>query len=139
MDASLKQLEQLVEREARLLQALPPAAPSPARLAVAKETMLREAARLRTASERWLRYSLPLGIAAAVLLLLTLGEGNAAPSAAGDNEMLVEAWASALEDSGEGLGYAFDDTWMPASLLVDDQALEDMLDSFDSSFEVLEF
>lgn len=136
--------ERRLDRDMRLLDALPPAAPSPDRLARIEEAVRRAAleqpskpARLHPLlrAHRW------LGIAAALLIAVGLSSQFARRTVSPTPEPkpleLLDAWVAALDESQDVAWLLLEDGWRPDELdLIEGEGnLDELLDSLDQSME----
>lgn len=141
MKLQLKQLERLVEHEAKLLADLPPVEPRPEVLVRVKAAVRAEAARLGGATPAIWRLPRWTGIAAAVLLAVGLSgpfTGPLRPAEPADGGVeSMNLWADAVGDSNDRLSSLLDDGWLLEGGGRDGESVEGLLDNLDASFEQL--
>ena len=111
-DEPVRQLEQLVEREMRVLDALPPLSPAPETVGRVKAAVVAEAARLnrRWRAHRWMREL--SAVAAALLMVAALNwslRGGTPSGSTSDPAQELSAWASAVEDSRAAVAALYSD------------------------------
>jgi hypothetical protein len=140
MRTSIEQREHAVQRDARLLAALPAAAPSPAAL----ERLHADVDRLALAERHRARLrglrQVAVGMAAALVLTVGLAGISRTPSDSGGADEALGVWLTALDASTGRLVEVVDAGWVSTGSERDLSApeLDALLDSFDDSLERLD-
>ena len=140
MDGELHNLERSVEREMRLLGDLPRVGPDAACVSRVTTAVLAESMRLAR-RRRFVRIGeYATGLAAAVLLVISIGLPVPKPAhlaANGDPDRALVAWERALDRTRVQLRGAADG-WVPADAGNDEAELDVMLRGLDASFNALD-
>lgn len=138
MTEPLHELESAVERDMRMLRALPETKPDPACMERVHQAVAAESERV---GRRWRRPGVWRGIAglaaAAVLVGALVVAPGGAPSIQG--APLPGGWADAWDSSSERLVGLLDGGWIHADYgLQEDEDLETMFQSLDQTLEQLD-
>lgn len=139
MDRDLRQLERIVEREMRMLDALPAVTPGAELLARIRAAVRSEARRVRAARRRRAAWRGCSAAAAAALLLAGLRLVQPSPPetgpAADDPERRLDEWVAAVEESQRLLdedGFCYG----PRSFDDEETRLDELLESLERSLNI---